>query len=163
MTRLLVTGATGYIGSAVLRQALAAGFQVYALTRTEKAAARLTSLGAMPVVGDLSIPGPWQEEANASEAVIHLAQPETYGARVTKKRAEHFRDQRLQMDAHLFQSLRPETIRRIVYVGGTSYFGDQGTELRTEKTQPNPKGWGPYIAAAIEALRDFAHRGLPII
>ena len=163
MTRLLVTGATGYIGSAVLRQALAAGFQVYALTRTEKAAARLTSLGAMPVVGDLSIPGPWQEEANASEAVIHLAQPETYGARVTKKRAEHFRDQRLQMDAHLFQSLRPETIRRIVYVGGTSYYGDQGTELRTEETKPNPKGWGPYIAPAIEALPGFAQHGLPII
>ena len=91
MTRLLVTGATGYIGSAVLRQALAAGYQVYALTRSEKTAARLTSLGAIPVIGDLLIPGPWQKDANASEVVIHLAQPETYGARVTTKRALHWR------------------------------------------------------------------------
>jgi uncharacterized protein YbjT (DUF2867 family) len=44
MTRLLVTGATGYIGSAVVRQALAADYQVYALTRSEHAAARLTSM-----------------------------------------------------------------------------------------------------------------------
>jgi nucleoside-diphosphate-sugar epimerase len=50
-----------------------------------------------------------------------------------------------------------------VYVGGTSYYGDQGTELVTEDASPNPRGWGRFLAPAIDQLEGFAARGLDVV
>jgi hypothetical protein len=161
--RLFVTGGTGFIGGAFIPLAQQAGYQVHLLTRSTRAAERWARTGVTPVLGDLLVPGAWQREAAASEWVVHLAQPLTYGARVTRKRAEAYREQRLRMDRLLLDSLKPEVTRRVLYVGGTSYYGNQGPRLVTEDSPPNPTGWGPYIAPAIEMLPDYVARGLPLV
>ena len=51
--RIFLTGATGYIGSAVLDALLRASHQVTALVRTPQAADALASRGVTPVLGDL--------------------------------------------------------------------------------------------------------------
>lgn len=48
--------------------------------------------------------------------------------------------------------------RRIIYVGGTSYYGFQGDQLVDESTTPHPKGWGPYIAPAAVIQRPIGGR-----
>jgi hypothetical protein len=161
--RLFVTGGTGFIGGAFVPLAREAGFQVHLLTRSAQSAERWAREGVTPVQGDLLTPGPWQREAAASEWVVHLAQPLTFGGRVTRKRAEAYREQRLRMDTLLLDSLRPDVARRVLYVAGTSYYGDQGPRLVTEDSPPRPSGWGPYIAPAIEMLPGYRARGLPLV
>lgn len=163
MKRLFVTGGTGFIGTRFVALALEAGCQVRVLTRNARAAERWKHAGVTAVQGDLLTPGPWQEEAAASDGVVHLAQPLTFGARVTHQRAEAYREQRLRMDSLLLDSLKPGTVRRVLYVGGTSYYGDQGSQLVTEDATPRPTGWGPYIAPAIESLPRHLERGLPLV
>ena len=51
--KIFLTGATGYIGSAVLDAALRANHQITALVRTPQAADALASRGVTPVLGDL--------------------------------------------------------------------------------------------------------------
>ncbi|HEU5416090.1 MAG TPA: NAD(P)H-binding protein [Streptosporangiaceae bacterium] len=51
--RVLVTGGSGFLGEYVLRAAVSRGYQVSALARSERAAARVTALGAEPARGDL--------------------------------------------------------------------------------------------------------------
>lgn len=160
---VFVTGATGFIGSAVMRAAIASGYAVDALTRSHASAALLRAQGANPVIGDLGDrAGAWAIAANRACWVIHLAQPQTFGGRVTNARARRYASRRLAFDKALMDALDPARVRRVVYVAGTSYYGECGPDLRDEDAAPNPKGWGPYLAPAIESLPDFVARGLPI-
>ena len=54
--RIFLTGATGYVGSAVLDALLRAGHQVTALVRDNEKAARVAARGAHAVVGNLADP-----------------------------------------------------------------------------------------------------------
>jgi hypothetical protein len=161
--RLFVTGGTGFIGRVFVPLALQAGHEVRVLTRSARAAEELARAGATLVEGDLLTPGAWREEAAASDEVVHLAQPLTFGGRVSRARAEAYREQRLRMDSLLLESLKPGKVRSVLYVGGTSYYGNQGPRLVTEDTAPRPSGWGPYIAPAIESLPGYVARGLPLV
>lgn len=71
--RIFVTGATGFIGSAVLPELLAAGHQVLGLTRSEEGAAKLRAAGAEAHLGTLEEPKSLTQGAEQADAVIHLA------------------------------------------------------------------------------------------
>lgn len=71
--RTFVTGATGYIGRVVVQKAIAAGHNVYGLSRSDEGDARLSALGANIVSGDLSHLDVLEEQARLADAVLHLA------------------------------------------------------------------------------------------
>lgn len=71
--RIFLTGATGYIGSAVLEALLRSGHAVTALVRDPEKAERLTLRGVQTVVGDLSMPSSWSSTAEACDGIVHTA------------------------------------------------------------------------------------------
>jgi nucleoside-diphosphate-sugar epimerase len=71
--RVFVTGASAWIGSAVLPELVAAGHQVVGLVRSGRSAAAVVALGAEVRRGDLDDLDGLRAGAKASDAVIHLA------------------------------------------------------------------------------------------
>jgi len=71
--RILVTGATGFIGSEVTRQLAARGMRPRVLVRRPTRAARLDGLDVEAVFGDLTVPDTLASAVKGCDAVIHLA------------------------------------------------------------------------------------------
>jgi nucleoside-diphosphate-sugar epimerase len=70
--RVFVTGASGFIGSAVVPELISAGHRVLGLARSEASAMALAAAGAEVLRGDLNEPKSLQAGAAEAEGVVHL-------------------------------------------------------------------------------------------
>jgi hypothetical protein len=71
--KILVTGATGFIGAAVARQLSQQHHEVLALSRSDAAAAKLRAAGLTPVAGDFAVPASLAAPAAQVDAIVSTA------------------------------------------------------------------------------------------
>lgn len=106
MTRLAVTGATGFVGSAVLDAALAEGHEVRALARREQASRE----GVTWVRGDLNDTAALAALVQGADAVIHVA-----GLTNTPDPAE-FEVANVTGTANVLAAMNAAGVKRLVFV-----------------------------------------------
>lgn len=69
--KVFITGATGFIGSEVVKELLANGHQVLGLARSDESAKKLTAMGAEVYRGDLTDPDSLKSGVQSADGVIH--------------------------------------------------------------------------------------------
>jgi nucleoside-diphosphate-sugar epimerase len=85
---VFVTGASGWIGSAAVRELLDNRHSVLGLARSERAAAQLEAIGATVLRGDLDDLDALRRGATHAEAVLHLANKHDWAHPAESNRAE---------------------------------------------------------------------------
>src|SRR5205809_6900003 len=85
--RIFLTGATGYIGGAVLDALVRGGHEVTALVRDNQKAARTKARGGHPIVGNLADPESFRAAADAQDGYVHTAYDSTSSGGPTVDRA----------------------------------------------------------------------------
>ncbi len=147
--RIFVTGASGWIGSAVVPELLAAGHQVLGLARSDASAAKVEALGAEVQRGDLDDLDGLRAAAAATDGVVHLGYNHDFsqiGAAATTDRTV--------IDA--FGEVLAGSNRPLVIASGV--LGMDGGQVATEQDHPDQAGH-PRIANAAAALA-LADRGV---
>ncbi|MER7758942.1 NAD-dependent epimerase/dehydratase family protein [Streptomyces sp. NPDC097619] len=161
--RVLVTGATGFVGGAVTRALLAAGRQVTALVRDPAAAAAadLAAAGVRVHTADMLRPETYTGLAASHDAVVHAAQLRTTG-RLSAARLARMRTADRVMTTTLAEDcLRHGT--RLLYTGGAFVYGDHGRDWIDEDTPHTPAPLGVGHAAGAALLKTLGARGLDAV
>jgi nucleoside-diphosphate-sugar epimerase len=151
--RVFVTGASGWIGSAVVPELLNSGHEVLGLARSDASAAALTALGADVHRGGLDDPDSLRVGAADSDGVVHLAYNHDFA-----RMAEAAQTDRQAIDA--IGSTLAGTDRPFLIASGV--LGLTPGRVATERDDADPAAH-PRIASAQVALA-FASRGVrPVI
>jgi nucleoside-diphosphate-sugar epimerase len=114
--KILVTGATGFVGSAVVRALLRRGHDVTGLVRNLERGRSLERRGASLAVGDMRHPESYRSLVQQVDAVIHAAQEKPAG-RWTRRKIDAMHSS----DALMTRTLAGECLRRdklLVYTSG---------------------------------------------
>ena len=143
---IFLTGATGYIGSAVAERLRAAGHGLTALARSDASAARLESAGVQAVRGDFSDLKSVGQAARESDGVISLAT--TYDPSVDGPAIDAI------LDA-LAGSNKP-----FIYTSGIWSHGDTGGKVVDETSPVNPAELVRWRQSVEQRVLDGANRGI---
>src|SRR6266566_10046590 len=146
--RVFVTGATGFIGSAIVRELIDAGHEVLGLARSEQAAAAVAAEGAKVHRGDIGDLKSLRRGAAESDGVVHTA----FNHDFSVSRLDASAADRLAVEA-MAEAL-VGTNRPIVITSGTA--GLSPGRLATEQTVPATDAIGRY--AVEETAVSFAGR-----
>lgn len=151
--RVFITGATGFIGSVLVRELIEAGHQVLGLTRSDAGARALAAAGAEVHHGNLQDVDSLRSGAASADAVIHTAFNHDFS-----KFAENCETDRRVIET-LGDTLAGSN-RLLVVTSGTA-IANTGAGLATEANQPISSQVFPR-AASEEAARAVAGRGVRV-
>jgi nucleoside-diphosphate-sugar epimerase len=149
--RIFVTGATGFIGSALVREFIRAGHQVLGLTRSEAGAEALRAAGAEVKYGNLEDLDSLRDGAAKSDGVVHLAFNHDFSQ--IQKNCENDRKAIEAMGEVLLGSDRP-----FVVTSGTAFVTGVDGKPATEDS-PKVSAWNPR-AASEAVVKDLTARGV---
>jgi uncharacterized protein (TIGR01777 family) len=159
--RVIITGGTGLIGSALAASFVADQHQVIVLTRNPDRRADLPAAVQL-VKWDASSAAGWAQHADGADAIIHLAGEGIADGRWSAARKKRIYSSRIQSGQAVMDAIAQATVKPkvLVQASGVDYYGPHGNETITEADPPGKSflaqvcfDWEASTAAARFAVR----------
>lgn len=149
--KILMTGATGFIGRALVLRLLRDGHSLRVISQNPKRARGM--LGALVEVFEGTI----EESVDGMDAVINLAGEPLLGSRWTKKKRELLFSSRIVTTERLVRGMAIARHQPSVFVSASAvgYYGDRGDEVLDESSAPG-RGFLVQLCAAWEKAAENA-------
>lgn len=144
--KIFITGATGYLGSAIAARLARAGADVRGLTRGEDGARALEAVGVRPVVADAAKPQDWTGELQNCDVAIHAAADMAAPAALDQKVLEAVKT--AAVDGR---------VRRFLYTSGMWVYGDTGGAVVDETAPLRALPLVRWRVAHEDAALDLVH------
>ncbi|MBU6460584.1 MAG: NAD-dependent epimerase/dehydratase family protein [Proteobacteria bacterium] len=163
--RILVTGASGFVGQAVVRILSLANEEVVAAVRNETAALSLPQGVKAVLVGDMDDTLVWDEALDGCEAVIHLAARVHVMKEDNPNPLDAFRRVNVAGTAALAQAALKAGVRRFIYLSSIKVNGE-ATHVVPFSSDDMPAPRDPYARSKAEAeacLDAFEGQGLEVV
>jgi nucleoside-diphosphate-sugar epimerase len=160
-SRLLVTGASGFVGKSLVAELLRQGHSVRAAIRSKS-----MSIGsAEVVVGEINGETDWADALKDVDVVIHLAARVHVMIECSANPLAEFRQVNVEGTRHLAESTARLGVKRFVYVSSVKVSGEQTTLPYTELNEPNPQdAYGASKWEAEQVLHQIsAETGMEVV
>lgn len=164
MGTVLVTGASGFVGSAVARRLREAGFSVRALVRPTSPTAHLADLGLDFVTGDLRDPSSLREALTGVRSLFHVAAD----YRMWARNPQDMIDINVAGTRALMQEAMHAGVERVVYTSSVATLAARADGTSADETMPleEQAAIGTYKrskVAAERAVEQLVAQGLPAV
>ncbi len=156
---ILVTGASGFIGGAVVARLVAEGARVRGLVRSAEKGAVVAGLGAEPVLGDLTDADALRRAVQGCAIVLNVGA--ALGGSAATQSAVN-----VTAVGVLAEIVHAAGVRRLVHISSIAAYGYGGAEIVTEDTplRPGAEHYGQSKALGETRLRErCAVCGLPYV
>ena len=142
--RVIVTGATGFIGRALCKLLTAEGYEVLAFTRYREKAEKMFGDKIRVVEWDGKTIGEWASLLEGARAVVNLAGDNISEGRWTPEKKQKMIESRLNASRAAIGAIMAANRKPHVFVQGSAigYYGDRGSEILDESS---PSG-GNFLA-----------------
>lgn len=157
-----LTGATGFIGGAILDRLLREGERVLTLVRREEAAREVAAKGVHPVLGDLLNPATYRDALRGCDLLVHAAGLNAFCPADPRPLYEV----NTEGTRALLQVAGEVGVKRIVYTSSAVTIGEPPGQVAQEETRHRGYFLSHYERAKYEAEQvalALASQGLPVV
>jgi UDP-glucose 4-epimerase len=156
MTKVLVTGATGFLGSFLVRALYRSGYQVRALLRDGSERTRILP-EVETVDADIRDAKKIQRIADGCEAIVHLAAK--VHAIDDRSAEDDYRSINVESTEHLLKSAIACGVKRVIFASSVKVFGEETDGCVDESQAPDPQTpYGRSKWRAEQLISEYAER-----
>jgi UDP-N-acetyl-alpha-D-quinovosamine dehydrogenase len=160
MKKVLITGATGFVGAVLCERLITEGYAVRAAVRTLPTTAPKSKAAATIAAGGIDSATDWRDALRNVDAVVHLAARVHVMHETRADPLAEFRRTNLEGTERLARQAAEAGVKRLIYVSSIKVNGEtSGEQPFTAEDAPTPED--PYALSkweAEQALRDISEK-----
>ena len=134
--RIIISGATGLIGSRLASELASSGFEITIFTRNINKSRMMVPTAKNYVEWDYRRPEKWEDHLEGANAVIHLAGASIAGKRFTDSYKKKVRGSRIISTRNIVKAIAEikDKPKAFICASGINYYGDSGDRKLTESS-----------------------------